>query len=231
MEALGRPTKHRWVKPYLRMMPRASEASRWFGKESFRQGDALDRREIRRLRDRDRVIGAMYSPPCKFYSTSRFEENCKAPPLIEQTRDAMEEAGWLYAIENVLGASSELKAGATRLRGQWFGLRVDRPRLFETNFELHVDDALREGGERLRARCCLGERRRFRRLDAFGRPVLQDCCAGNTYAVQGDRPWRTTPAACAEAMGVDVAHMGYDRLGLAIPPAYARLVYAQMCMR
>ena len=41
------------------------------------------------------------------------------------------------------------------LRGAWFGLRVDRPRLFEASFGIHVDEYLREPGERLRERYIL----------------------------------------------------------------------------
>ena len=35
---------------------------------------------------------------------------------------------------------------------------------------------------------------------------------------------------CAEAMGIDAGHMGYDRLAQSIPPVYSQLVLSQMCM-
>ena len=97
---------------------------------------------------------------------------------------------------------------------------------------VHVDEYLRLPGEQLRERCCLGARRRWRRLDAFGRPESRPCCPGNLFAVQGSAPWRCTAAReCAAAMGVDVGHMEYERLAQAIPPAYSQLVFSQMCMR
>ena len=117
------------------------------------------------------------------------------------------------------------------LRGSYFGLGVDRPRLFESNFPLHIDSALKAGGDALRRRTCLGHRRRWRRIDPFGRPVLHDCCAGNLWAVQGDKPYRCTVDECADAMGVDHDHMSYEGMAQAIPPAYARLLFAQACMR
>eukprot|EP00966_Prymnesium_polylepis_P266216 6149746-Prymnesium_polylepis.1 len=49
--------------------------------------------------------------------------------MIAETRAAYQEVGGLYAIENVLGASSET-SGFTSIRGQCFGLHVDRCRLF-----------------------------------------------------------------------------------------------------
>ena len=96
---------------------------------------------------------------------------------------------------------------------------------------MHVDRWLSEPAARLRARCCLGARRRWRRFDLFGRPEQVPCCAGNTFAVQGTTPWRCTLGECAAAMGIDDGHMGYDRLAQSLPPAYIELVFSQMCMR
>ena len=116
------------------------------------------------------------------------------------------------------------------LRGSDFGLRVDRPRLFEANFSIRVDDCVRRAGDRLRARCCQGRRRRWRDLDVFGRPTGCWCCWGNTFALLGSFPWRCTLAECSEAMGVDAGHMSCERLAQSIPPSYGQLVFAQMCM-
>ena len=66
---------------------------------------------------------------------------------------------------------------------------------------------------------CLGDRRRWR-LDPFGRPELRECCSGNLWAVQGDKPFRCTTAECAAAMGIDPDHMDYEGLAQAVPPAY-----------
>ena len=119
--------------------------------------------------------------------------------MIAQTRDVLRQAGGLYAIENVVGAKTDLRAGACQLRGSMFGLHVDRPRLFETNFDLRVDEALAEPGRSLRCGCCMGFRRRVARLDPFGRPELRDCCSGNLWAPQGDKPFRCTSQECALA--------------------------------
>ena len=112
----------------------------------------------------------------------------------------------LWWMENVLGAVHEMSVNSTVLRGAWFGLHVDRGRRFETNFPVHVDEALSEG-ERLRARTCLGGRRRWLRLDPFGRPVRAACCGGNLFAVQGGNPTRSSVAENAHAMGIDASHM------------------------
>ena len=117
------------------------------------------------------------------------------------------------------------------MRGAFFGLHVDRPRLFESNFPIHVDQALSRGGNRLRRGTCLGHRRRWRRLDPFGRPEMADCCQGNLWAVQGDKPYRCAPCECADAMGLDRDHMSFEGMTQAIPPVYAELIFAQACMR
>ena len=111
--------------------------------------------------------------------------------MIAETRAAYEEQGCLYAIENVTGAREEME-NARVVHGTYLGLHVDRPRLMETNFELHVDQALRAGSAPLRKGVCSGFRRRWRRLDPFGRPEMRDCCQGNLWCVQGDRPLRCT---------------------------------------
>ena len=206
------------------------EFVRRFGAESFTRGDGVSWAVVAKVLKRARAVGGMASPPCKFYSTARVRGEARAPPLIEQTRDMLDALFEYWVIENVLGARAHLAEHAVELRGAWFGLRVDRPRLFEASFPIHVDEWLREPGEVLRARCCLGARRRWRRLDPFGRPERRPCCGGNTFAVQGTTPWRCTAAQCAEAMGVDEGHMEYERLAQAIPPAYSQLVFSQMCM-
>ena len=203
---------------------------RRYGAETFSQGDSCSPHELRRLCGRTRSVVTLASPPCKDYSSSRMRGKASEPPLIRQTRDALTEVGGLHVIENVPGAARELRS-ATLLRGAYFGLKVDRPRLFESNFELHVDRALKEGGDALRKGMCLGRRRRWRRLDPFGRPEMCDCCSGNIWSVQGDKPLRCTAAECAEAMGLDRDHMAYAEMTQALPPAYTELLFAQACMR
>ena len=56
---------------------------------------------------------------------------------------------------------------------------------------------------------------------------MRDCCSGNIFSVQGDKPLRCTLCECSEAMGVDEDYAG---LSQAIPPDYAQLVFGQACM-
>ena len=191
---------------------------RRFGSTSFSIGEGTSWADVGAISRRARAFGAGASPPCKYYSTARRRgDTVSQPPLINATRDMLEALFEYWWMENVLGARKHMAAGATELYGALFGLRVDRARLIETNFELHVDEVLRRPAEELRARCCLGARRRWRRLDAFGRPERRPCCAGNIFAVQGTSPCRCTSTECADAMGVDRGAMAYDRLAQSLP--------------
>ena len=202
-----------------------------FGPDNFTQGDSTDASGVRDLLKRARAFVVLSSPPCKSYSTARMRGEASEEPMIAQTRDANRETGMLSVIENVVGAHTDMRAHACILRGSFFGLHVDRPRLFEANFDLHVDRALRDSGLALRKGTCLGVRRRWRRLDPFGRPSLCDCCDGNLWAVQGDKPLRCTTCECADAMGLDHDHMDYDGMAQSIPPAYGEYVFGQAAMR
>ena len=207
---------------------------RRFGDESFSQRDGMSWSTIKALRDKHRASFIIGGPPCKFYSRARVKGEAKQPPLIDGFRDmcvALFGHGRLWAIENVMGAARHMAKSAKVVDGAYFGLQVARARLYETNFDLHIDACVRGPADKLAARCCLGRRRRFRRFDEFGRPVVKACCAGNIFAVQGTSPWRCTADECAAAMGVDVGHMSFERLAQSVPPAYGQLVFAQMCMR
>jgi hypothetical protein len=203
-----------------------------YGEEAFTMGDSCSPTELRALQRATRSVMTLASPPCKAHSTARMRGEASEPPLIGVTRDALVATTRCWAIENVTGARAELSGQTTLLRGAYFGLHVDRPRLWETSFELHVDEALRVGGLRLRRGCCLGYRRRWRRVDPFGRPEMRDCCdVPNLWAVQGDKPLRCTAAECAWAMGLDGSHMDYVGMTQAVPPVYGQWVFAQACMR
>ena len=203
---------------------------RRFGAETFTLGDATSGVLAKRLLRKARadVVGA--SPPCQALSTSRMRGEASEPDLLAEVRALLRALGKPWAMENVLGASAQMPT-AVLLRGAMFGLAVDRPRLFEASFPLHVDRVLLEGARRLRARSCLGARNRWRRVDTFGRPEEGACCAGNLFAVQGDKPWRCTREECAHAMGLDTDHMSYVGMSQATPPAYGSLVFAQSCMQ
>jgi len=194
----------------------------------FHLGDATDLSVWRRAGKANGAFVWGSSPPCKWYSTGRTGEPSQ-PPLIQETRDLLRRGGKLWWIENVLGASQYMDADAVILRGTHFGLHVDRGRKFETNFRVHLDAALRMG-DQLRTRTCLGGRRRWLRVDPFGRPVREVCCRGNLFAVQGAAPTRSSASENAVAMGVDPHHMPWSRLAQAIPPAYTQLLFGQAAM-
>ena len=66
----------------------------------------------------------------------------KQPPLIDGFRDmcvALFGHGRLWAIENVMGAARHMAKSAKVVDGAYFGLQVARARLYETNFDLHID--------------------------------------------------------------------------------------------
>lgn len=76
------------------------------------------------------------SPPCQAY-TKASKQWRKAgkeyPDLIAKTREVLEKLGKPYVIENV--PDSPL-INPIKLNGSFFGIKVHRPRLFESNFEL-----------------------------------------------------------------------------------------------
>jgi DNA (cytosine-5)-methyltransferase 1 len=76
------------------------------------------------------------SPPCQGYTTmsqKHPETRAEWPRLIGPLRELLLHVGLPYVIENVPGARSEMREPIT-LHGGMFGLRVNRPRLFETNW-------------------------------------------------------------------------------------------------
>ena len=153
-------------------------------------------------------------------------------PPSDQRDEGCTAGGWTPSCDRERGGrnTDELERSLL-LRGEDFGEHVSRPRIFEANFPLVLDEALRVPGAALRARSCVGFRRRWRRLDPFGRPEMCDCCNGNLWAPQGDKPLRCSTVECARAMGVDDDHMDYEGLAQAIPPVYAQYIFGQACMR
>jgi DNA (cytosine-5)-methyltransferase 1 len=101
--------------------------------------DALEVLGSPRYLSRFDVIHA--SPPCQARTTmsnrwrgkgTRADEHVN---LIPEVRDALLQWGGPYVIENVPGARRDLRHPIT-LHGGMFGLRVHRPRLFESNAPL-----------------------------------------------------------------------------------------------
>ena len=102
------------------------------------------------------LVGIMAGPSCKGTSTATFAgAPSKEPVVINELRDKIREIGVAYSIEQPLGSSRWMKE-PTILRGSMFGLRVDRPRMFETSFKMHVDECLVRGARELRPRTCIG---------------------------------------------------------------------------
>lgn len=99
------------------------------------------------LRDTD-VSGAFLagfdvihaSPPCQAYTTMSNRARGDWPDLLEPVRTALVAWGGTYVIENVPGARKHMINPVT-IHGGMFGLRVSRPRLFESNAPLMVYDA------------------------------------------------------------------------------------------
>ena len=201
-----------------------------FGDQAFKVGDAAQRATMESVVRSWAPDVILASPPCQPYSTADMQGATRAKRMIPLMRGYLESLGGLYAIENVNGAAKEMLPHAVLLYGSFFVLGGDRPRFFEANFPVIVDEYLRGPGLALRLRSCLGPRRKWRRLDPFGRPEPLDCCRGNLYPIQGSHPAGFTAAEGALAMGVDVTHMSFERLSQAIPPVYAQLVFALACM-
>lgn len=106
---------------------------------TFHQGDALTLGRLLTWRHDFDAVHA--SPPCQARTTmsNRWrglggvaDEHVN---LIAPTRELLLSLGLPYIIENVPGARRDLRDPVT-LSGGMFGLRVDRPRLFETNWPL-----------------------------------------------------------------------------------------------
>lgn len=98
----------------------------------FHQGDALDF-----LRARGHEFDAIHaSPPCQRFSCAVLRANReKHPDYLDATRQALQELGKPYVIENVPGAPLQ---NPVMMCGSGVGLPVQRHRVFETNFPLLV---------------------------------------------------------------------------------------------
>jgi DNA (cytosine-5)-methyltransferase 1 len=76
------------------------------------------------------------SPPCQAYTTmGNRHQSPSSPPLISEVRQLLERTCLPWVIENVPGALADMRS-PLELTGEIFGLRVHRPRLFESNVML-----------------------------------------------------------------------------------------------
>lgn len=102
---------------------------RYIGDE-FWQADAIGFLTIHADWIRAHVDFIHASPPCQFDSDCQRIRGNEHPDLIEPTREALDELGVPYVIENVRGALPKLK-NPVELCGTMFGLRTYRHRYFE----------------------------------------------------------------------------------------------------
>lgn len=146
------------------------------------------------------------SPECQGYTTMNNRHGSSHLPQIPDIQELLEATGLPYVIENVSGALSEMRS-PIELTGEMFGLRVHRPRLFESNVML------------------LAPPRPRRQLDPVAVYGKQD----------GRRLWTRADGSelrvadlktGSEAMGID--WMTWDELREAIPPAYTQHIGGQL---
>lgn len=154
------------------------------------------------------------SPPCQNFTTMSNRSRAvggKAatdhPDLISWVRLGLQAWGGPYVIENVPGARREMRNPIT-LSGGAFGLRVERPRLFESNVPLRapsrvkVVDPVGVYGK-------LDGRRLFTRKDGSEQRAARTLDEG------------------AAAMGIDWMTQWED-ITEAIPPAYTEHIGRQL---
>lgn len=137
------------------------------------------------------------SPPCQAYTKATRQwrkEGREYTDLVGATRDALEATGKPWVMENVPGAPLR---NPTWLNGGMFGLRVHRPRQFETSFPLPM------------------------RLEPYQKPVKMGRPVKPGDVVQPVGHFSGVRYAARE-MGCE--WMGGKELAQAIPPAYTRWI-------
>jgi DNA (cytosine-5)-methyltransferase 1 len=172
----------------------------------FFQADALE--FMRYDLENEPIYDAYHaSPPCQAYTTMNNRWGSDSPALIAKTRALLQATGSPYVIENVLGALSEMRE-PYELTGEMFGLRVHRPRLFETSISFLT----------------------------YPRPPRQKDPVAVYGKLDGRRLWTRRDGSehrapkrleiAAEAMGID--WMSWDEIREAIPPAYTEFIGIQL---
>ena len=152
------------------------------------------------------------SPPCQFYSSTRFLPQAKRKDhvdLVGPTRAALKAARLPYVIENVIGAPL---VDAVVLCGSSFGRPIRRHRLFESTVALLVPPCTHREYPRIYQSTSPDGRRKKRLTSWIG------VYGGTHYAGEGKRR--------REAMGID--WMTLAELSQAIPPDYTELIGLQL---
>lgn len=142
------------------------------------------------------------SPPCQSYSKTRSISKSTAPKLITEVRVAFAKTYKPYVIENVVGSASEL-INPIRLRGNQFGLKVIRDRLFEVNPWILSSPVVP----------VTGTTNSHRGLSTGGDWIT---VAGHNFLLEEARA----------AMGID--WMSSREIAQAIPPAYTQWIGTQL---
>lgn len=142
------------------------------------------------------------SPPCQGYSVTKSLSKSNAPLLILATRQALKSIGCPYVIENVAGARRDMINPIT-LRGNMFGLRVIRDRLFEVNPWIMSPPLIAVDGST----------NSHRGMSTGGEYI---CVAVHNFLADEAR----------KAMGID--WMTSRELAQAIPPAYTEWIGRQL---
>lgn len=154
------------------------------------------------------------SPPCQAKTTMSNRWRGKGgkadshPDLISWVRLGLLAWGGPYVIENVPGARSDLRDPVT-LHGGMFGLRVNRPRLFEANFPV----AVTAGPRVVNPLGVYGKSPDGRRLFTRADGTIQRAASSLTEG--------------ASAMGIDWMTRWED-VTEAIPPAYTEFIGRQL---
>lgn len=155
------------------------------------------------------------SPPCQAYTTANARYKGQGgfadshPSLLEDTCARLRGSGLRYVVENVEGASRHF-APTLRLTGRMFGLKVWRPRLFESNVLILAPEQGRPGGLVIGV---YGDRPDGRYLNSRTKGTTRNRAAKGLAEAQ-------------EAMGMDWADWRGTKE--AIPPAYTEFIGEQL---
>jgi DNA (cytosine-5)-methyltransferase 1 len=146
------------------------------------------------------------SPPCQAYTTMNNRHGSSSPPLIAETREALQRTGLPWVIENVPGARAHL-IDPVRITGAMVGCAAHRPRLFEASFAMLSPPPVPDAGNAVAVYGKNDGRRLWTRSDGS---ELRVCSLSEARA----------------GMGID--WMEWDELREAIPPSFTEWVGAQL---
>ena len=176
----------------------------------FHQRDALD--VLNRYANGDHPLGQVdaihASPPCQGYSTMSNRHGSDVPQLIDDVRWYLEQIGVPWVIENVTGARQAM-ISPLMLHGGQFGLRLYRPRLFESNVLLMAPPRAKRVGDAAAV---------YGRVEAKPRLLWT--------RKDGSELRSATLEEAREAMGMPWAD--WQGVREAIPPAYTEWIGGQL---